>query len=71
MTPEERLAVLREILTDITNQVEVTRLGYYIYRFDLETMQQIAAALIDSTSETVIEVSPSGPLRFILQSKPE
>jgi len=45
MTPEERLAVLDDILTDPVNQLEVTKGGYFIYRFDLETMHRIADAL--------------------------
>jgi hypothetical protein len=45
MTPEERLAVLHEILTDPVNQLEQTKGGYYIYRFNLETMHRIADAI--------------------------
>jgi hypothetical protein len=32
-------------LTDPVNQLEQTKGGYYIYRFDLETMHEIADAL--------------------------
>lgn len=39
------LAALNEILTDPVNQLEQTKGGYYIYRFDLETMHRIADAL--------------------------
>ena len=45
MNPEERLAILHEILTDPCNQLEQTKGGYYIYRFDLETMRRIAVAI--------------------------
>ena len=45
MTSEERLAILHEILTDPCNQLEQTRAGYYIYRFNLETMHRIADAI--------------------------
>lgn len=40
-----RLAALHAILTDPVNQLEQTKAGYYIYRFNLETMHQIADAI--------------------------
>lgn len=40
-----RLEVLKEILTDPVNQLEQTKGGHYIYRFDLETMRRIADAI--------------------------
>lgn len=40
-----RLETLKTILTDPVNQLEVTKGGYYIYRFDLETMHRIADAI--------------------------
>lgn len=54
MTPEECLAVLREILTDIVNQLEVTPRGYYIYRFDLKTMHRIADAIGIAPSDGIV-----------------
>lgn len=45
MTLDQALETLCEILTDPVNQLEQTPGGYYIYRFDLETMHRIADAL--------------------------
>lgn len=42
---QRRLDILKEILTDPVNQLEQTKGGYYIYRFDLETMHRIADAI--------------------------
>lgn len=44
-TTTECLDTLKEILTDPVNQLEQTKGGYYIYRFDLETMHRIADAI--------------------------
>jgi hypothetical protein len=54
MTPEKRLAVLHEILTDPANQVEQTADYHYIYRFDLGTMHRIADALGLPRTEPVL-----------------
>lgn len=40
-----RLDILKTILSDPANTVEVSADGYYIYRFDLETMRRIADAI--------------------------
>lgn len=62
---EERAAALRSILTDPVNQLEVTKGGYYIYRFDLETMHRIADAL-------VVEIKPNNhPLSVLASYTPE
>jgi hypothetical protein len=42
---EKRLAELREMLTDIQYQLEQTKGGYYIYRFNIEAMHRMADAL--------------------------
>jgi hypothetical protein len=44
MSEEERLNILREILTNQVNQLEETKGGYY-YRFDRKTMERIADVL--------------------------
>ena len=41
----ERLDTLHTILSDPVNQLEQTKTGYYIYRFNLEAMHRIADAL--------------------------
>jgi hypothetical protein len=42
---EKRLAELREMMSDVQYQLEHTKGGYYIYRFDLEAMHRMADAL--------------------------
>lgn len=66
---QERLASLRSILTDPVNQLEVTKGGYYIYRFDLETMHRIADAVgIPKAEEapTLHSYTPDELARLIL-----
>ena len=42
---DKRLTELREMMSDIQYQLEQTKGGYYIYRFDLEAMHRMADAL--------------------------
>jgi hypothetical protein len=54
----ERMDALRAILIDPANQLEQTKIGYYIYRFDPETMHAIADAL------GFVKVVPPSTLAF-------
>lgn len=58
----KRLGELHEILTDPVNQLERTKGGYYIYRFDVETMRRIADA---------IGIEPSKPVDMFAYYTPE
>jgi len=56
-----RLEALRAILTDPVNQLEQTKAGYYIYRFDHETMHEIADAigLVRVAEQTLAFLAPA------------
>jgi hypothetical protein len=66
---ERRLADLNAIMADIQYQLEVTKGGYYIYRFDLEAMHRIADALgiepVSSPTPVLASYTPEELTRLI------
>lgn len=63
---EVRLSALKEILTDPVNQLEQTKGGYYIYRFDLETMHRIADAIgLPKAGEVLASYTPQELTKLI------
>ncbi len=67
---EKQASELKEILTDPVNQLEVTKGGYYIYRFDLETMHRIADALGVERNENPPAIASYTPFELTQLIKP-